>query len=125
MKSLNVTLLIFALIIFSCKKDNVNPANASNNNNNNNNSSTSLGQWIKQQSYKQYAADGVTVTYDAETTYDSQGRVSGLTVYSNGVMSQQNTNYSYNGTTCTFTSNIYSNGALYSSTKTEITYYNN
>ena len=72
-----------------------------------------------------YKTDGVTVASKTDYTYDTQGRVTGITTYSDSggglELVSESTSYSYSALECTYTSTIYVGGTP-TTTNVKITY---
>ncbi len=80
--------------------------------------------WIRSSYYVQYKPDGVTEGYRTESTYDASERLIDIKTYINGTLSNENKDYTYNGTEVTYNSYAYNNGNVVSTTKIKEAYFN-
>lgn len=90
-------LLASLVLIAACKKDTKTPTTTTNN------TTVSNAKWIKTYSSILYDSTGNIEKSRVETTYDAQGRTTGVLVYTNGVLTNKSYNYIYNGDNCTST----------------------
>lgn len=111
-------LLASLVLIAACKKDTKTPTTTTNN------TTVSNAKWIKTYSVTTYDSTGTVEIYRSETTYDAQGRPSGILSYSNGVLTSKNYNYIYNGDNCTSTYETYNNGQVISKSISKVLYKN-
>jgi hypothetical protein len=119
-QSINTIAIIILMIFLGCSKKDTTP-----NTNNINNTTLVNAKWIQIRSSVQYAPDGVTEATRQEWTYDSEGRTIGGSVYYNGVLGYKYRDYAYIGDECTFYTDQYVSGSIYSTTKTKNSYKNN
>lgn len=128
-KYLILTLCVFTAFTSCKKEDNVTPQkNESeivdgNTDDGNNNSTDNTPKYDKVKTYISYAEDGITEISRQEYEYDAYGRTIGYKNYINGNLSQENTNYVYDGLIGTYVSNSYQNNEIISFKKHKIEFF--